>query len=198
MYLASLVVLRNVPGDTLAWYHTGDEDFDELMDRNYDTIEKLAILLGAGFAEAQYRKRIGVKLFWHVAAAYLAKSGADNLGYYLSRTIDPDSGGSRWNEFHERVYSWYGLEEYEIFDVGIGLLPNPLELAAVTGESIHMLAENYEQYEKTAVANTLSILPRVFAGRILSAPAVNPFFLAEQIYYYTNPSYRVGTGMGDY
>lgn len=176
------------------WYHTGDEEFDELMDRNYEGIMQLATILGVGLAERQYRKKFGVMPFWHVAVAYLAKIGVDNLGYYLSRTIDPEYGAERWNEFHERVYSWYGLEEFEIFDVGIGILPNPLALAEVTGESVMMIGEAYTEAEREGVSNFFTL----GKGRVLNAPAINPFFLGEQILYYGNPSYRIGTGMGDY
>ncbi len=194
LYLASLVVRRSGPGDTLAWYHTGDDDLDEFLDRNADIVEKALYILAGGLLERGYRKRFGVMPVWHVLVALAAKSGADALGYYFSRTIDPEFGAERWNEFHERVYSWYGLEEFEVWDVGIGLLPNPLALAEVTGESLQMIGEAYTEEERKGV----SAFTTLAKGRVLNAPAVNPFFLAEQIYYYTNPSYRVGTGMGGY
>jgi hypothetical protein len=175
------------------WYHTGDEDFDEFLDRNYDLLEKGILMLGVALAEKKYRERFGLMPVWHVLAAVAAKFGADAAGYYLSGIIDPDEGRAKWNEFHDRVYDWYGLEEFEIFDVGIDVLPNPLQLAGVVAESVVMINEHVSRHDK----QTWNIASGHMSGRVLDAPAVNPFFLGEQILYYGNPSYRVGTGMGD-
>jgi len=162
------------------WYHTGDEELDKLLDRNADDIPAFVALLVSLLVERRYRQIAGVQPGWHILAAMAAKYGADNIGYWLSGIIDPDEGTAAWNRFHDRVYDWYGLEEYEVLGFGLGTFPNSLKLTEVIAESIVMIGSDVLGQAK----ETMSIFGRSLTGRFIDAPAINPFFLADQVIYY--------------
>lgn len=148
--LASLVARRSVPGDFLVWYHTGDDDLDEFLDRNVEWVEIFLGVLGVAFMERAYSKRFGLMPVWHVLAAIGGRVAADYVGYYWSGIIDPDEGHARWNEYHDRAYDWYGLENIEILDASIAVVPNPLQLGGIVAESIVMVGEHLQQTERLA------------------------------------------------
>ena len=124
------------------WYHTGDDEWDSFLDRNLDLFWDALVLYGAHKFRQRYQQVFGTALSITLLTAIAARFGSDVVGYYLSGVIDSDEGRANWNRFQDRAYDWYGLEDYELFGIGIdSFLPNPVALAGLVGESVVMIGD---------------------------------------------------------
>lgn len=123
------------------WYHTGDDDIDEFIDRNRDVLTLAIAYYGEQAVRAAFRKRTGLLWSSAVIAAAVGRLGSDTVGFILADVIDPDEGRAKWNEFQNRIYDWHGLEEYQLLGIGIDLFPNPLALKDVVVETNFMVAD---------------------------------------------------------
>jgi len=118
------------------WYHTGDDDIDDFIDRNRDLFEYAIFMYGERALREAFKRRSGLMLSTAGLFAIAGRLGSDIVGFYLAGILDPDEGRANWNEYQARIYDWYGLEDYRFAGIGIDLLPNPIGLAGVVAESL--------------------------------------------------------------
>ncbi len=123
------------------WYHTGDDEIDEFIDRNRDVLALAILYYGEQAVREAFRKRSGLLWSTAVISAAVGRMGSDAVGFYLANLIDPDEGRARWNEFQDRIYDWHGLEDYQLLGIGIDLFPNPLALKDVVVETNFKVAD---------------------------------------------------------
>lgn len=123
-------------------WETGNDEWDAFVSRNLDLFIDALMLYGAHTFRKRYQEIFGTALSVTLLTAIAARFGSDVVGYYLSGIIDPDEGKANWNRFQDRAYDWYGLEDYELFGIGIdSFLPNPVALMGITGESVVMIGD---------------------------------------------------------
>ncbi len=119
-------------------WETGDEDWDDFVNRNIDIFIDALMLYGAYAFRKKYLEVVGVAFSRTLFSAIAGRWGSHIAGYYLSGIIDPDEGYAKWNRFQDRAYDWWGLEDYNVFGIGIdSILPNPIALAGIVGESVY-------------------------------------------------------------